>query len=85
MDHLNTHMRSHHARADGGALLIVVILVACLIIGLAAGFAVRALTGQRKPHSSGSSRPGASPGRAGGGHTIVSVPVSLEAIANADG
>ena len=34
---------------SGGTVIVVVILVACLLVGLAAGFAARALTGERRP------------------------------------
>lgn len=37
------------SRESGGTVIVVVILVACLLVGLAAGFAARALTGERKP------------------------------------
>jgi hypothetical protein len=69
---------------EGGAFVVAIILIACLIIGLAAGFAARALTGQRKTHSS-SSRTPAAPGRAGGVHTITGVPVSTGPPATAYG
>jgi Zn-dependent M28 family amino/carboxypeptidase len=35
-------------REEGGAVLIALLLIACLLIGLAAGFLARALTGEKK-------------------------------------
>jgi len=32
----------------GGAVLIAILLIACLLLGLAAGFTARALTGERR-------------------------------------
>jgi hypothetical protein len=40
--------RSIIKRQAGGAALVAVLLVACLLVGLAGGFAARALTGERK-------------------------------------
>ncbi|MHB8894022.1 MAG: hypothetical protein ACYC99_02440 [Candidatus Geothermincolia bacterium] len=42
---------------QGGAVLIAILLVACLLLGLAAGFTVRALTGERKPAAGSGGNP----------------------------